>query len=85
MKQSNKDTASGSSYGMSESDSAAVDVELSKIEAEVFAYCYRLSCESFVCFIQIELIDRKAGSRENLLGCCDRSNAHDGGIYAAGS
>ena len=85
VKQSDKDTASGSSYGMSESDRAAVDIELGKIEAEFFADCYRLSCESFVCFIQVELVDCKACSCKDLLGRCDRSYTHDGGIYAAES
>ena len=36
----NKDTASGSSYRMSQCDSSAVNVQLFSVESELSAYCY---------------------------------------------
>ena len=82
IEQSYEDTGTGASYGMSEGDRAAVDIELVHIKAEIMANCYRLCRKRLISFDQVEIADLVAASLHGLAGSRYRADTHDAGLYA---
>ena len=67
---------------MTQSDGAAIHIELIQIKTEIMAYGHRLSGKSLVRLDQVEVADFHAGFLHYFSGGGNRSDAHDGGIHA---
>ena len=80
-----EDTRAGCADGVTQSDGAAVDVQLLFGDLQLSADCDRLRGERFVRFEQIDVVYGQAGLVQRLLGSGDGADAHDGGIDACGS
>ena len=62
---------------MAEGDSAAVDVDFVHVEAEFADAVYGLSCESFIQFDEVHLVDVHAGLLHDFADCRNRASTHD--------
>ena len=85
VQQGDEDTGTGSTNGMAQSDSAAVDVQLLLVEVQSLANSHRLSSESLVGLDQIHVVDGQAGLGHDLLGGGDGAQTHDLGLNTSQS
>ncbi len=83
VQQGDDDTGAGSADGVTQSDGAAVDVDLAHIKVQLTSHSDGLSGKGLVGLDQIHILDLQAGLLHSLTGSGHRTHAHDLGIHAA--
>ena len=85
VQQGDQNTSAGSADRVTQSDCAAVDVQLVLIEAQSLADSDGLCCECLVGLDQIHIGNGHAGLGHDLLGSSDGAQTHDLGLNACQS
>ena len=85
VQQGDQNTSAGSADRVTQSDCAAVDVQLVLIKAQSLADSDGLCCECLVGLDQIHISNGHAGLGHDLLGSSDGAQTHDLGLNACQS
>ena len=83
MQQGDDDTSAGSTDRVTQSDSAAVDVDLAHVEVQLTGHGDGLSGEGFVGLDKVDVVNGQVCLLQSVTGGGDGAGTHDLGIHAA--